>query len=119
MPGRDGSGPAGNGKLSGRKMGLCQNGTARRGSPEGFKYGRRGGLFQRRGFRGGYGVQMDTSDQRGSEIDNMGINTVMSPQQITDIAVTLQSLQGLIAEIKPLISEIAKATRPLKTDGAF
>ncbi len=53
MPGRDGTGPAGAGALTGRGLGPCA-GTRMFARGAGCGFGAGMGLAQRRGFRGGF-----------------------------------------------------------------
>ncbi len=53
MPKRDGTGPMGQGAMTGRGMGIC-NGGAYVPFGNGIGYGRRSGINCRRGYRGYY-----------------------------------------------------------------
>ena len=56
MANRDGTGPAGQGPLTGRGMGPCARGS-RRGFGFGMGYGQGANFGQGRGFRRGYGFR--------------------------------------------------------------
>ena len=98
MPGRDGTGPAGRGPVTGRGAGFC-NGFDRksdfnRGGGFGRGFGRGGGGF---GYGAGRGASMN--------FPYMGVQRVTDEQYNTMLSDEVKCLEARIEEIKNLQSK--------------
>jgi len=110
MPRRDGTGPLGKGSMTGRGAGVCQ--TDRTASNElGIFTGRGRGMFQKRRLRTGNQMRFRGAGMGNPQDEELvqSINPVH--QQLVEITATLQSLQGLIQEVKSFVKETIEITR--------